>query len=359
MVMRMLEQEFKLKCGYILPNRLCKAALTEHLADKSGNLNQMHYNLYQKWANSGACVILTGNVMIDRDDQEGEGNVVIDSPTQIESLCKWVHAGGNQLWLQIGHAGALSNSNRPLSPSGVPYSGRNRSFPIPHVMNKNDILELKERYRIAAGLAKEAGFAGIEIHSAHGFLLNSFLSARTNYRTDEYGGSLENRVRLLSEVLDTCRAEVGSNYPIAVKINTKDNPQEDITSERIQICKIIDEIGVDILELSGGNYDYTPMLGEETPRNYFLDFARKVKKAGIKSALMITGGLRDVPDMEIILQRNDADLIGLGRPMIINPRLPVQILEGKVSRIPEQESDTLPVIEQLTWYWKRIKELAK
>ena len=253
---------------------------------------------------------------------------------------------------------SLSISKKPLSPSGIPYSGKIRTFAKPYAMSIEDIDDLKKKYAMAARLAQKAGFAGIEIHAAHGFLLNQFLSKKTNLRTDKYGGNLENRMRLLLDVISVARKEVGKEYPIAVKINTTDSAEENC-EERIQLCKNLDNAGVDIIELSGGNYDYTLMLGQEKCSNYFIDFAKKVKLSGVKCPILLTGGIRDAKTMEKIIGDGIADIIGLGRPMIIDPCLPSKILDSSVNKIASQEADKYPVMKQLEWYWNKIRDLAK
>lgn len=357
MLIKYLDRALKLPCGYIVQNRIAKAALTEHLAGKDGMPNEMHYSLYKKWAESGAGMILTGNIMLDKDDIECKGNIVIESSSSLNPLKKWVNAGGPRLWLQINHAGALSNSKRPLSPSGIAYSGKARSFPKPYAMSLLDIEDLKKRYALAARLAQKAGFAGIEIHAAHGYLLNQFLSPTTNLRKDKYGGNLENRIRLLHEIIGFIRKEVGKEYPVAVKINTRDTAEEKY-EERIELCRTLDN-AVDIIEFSGGNYDHLLMLGQEKCSNYFLDFSKKVKQIGVTCPIMLTGGIRYVNTMERIIGNGIADIIGLGRPMIIDPYLPSKILDSSLDKIAFQKADEYPVMRLLEWYCEKMKNLTK
>ncbi len=354
-----VNQCLKLKCGRLIKNRIAKSAISEHLAGEDGLPNKMHCRLYEKWAGSGAGIILTGNIMLDKEDTEGRGNIVISSPACLNSLKCWVNAGGPDLWLQINHAGALSSSSKPLSPSGIAYSGKSRSFAKSYAMSLEDIDDLKDRYALASRLALNAGFAGIEIHAAHGFLLNQFLSSFTNLRSDNYGGSLENRMRLLVEVIGVVRKEVGGEYPIAVKINTREGLEGKCENERIELCRTLNAAGVDIIEISGGSYEYTLMLGQEKSDNYFLDFAKKAKLSGVRCPLMLTGGVRDARVMENIIKEGIADIIGLGRPMIIDPCLPSKILESSVETIPPQDADKYPVMRQLEWYWEKISSLAK
>jgi len=358
MLIKCLDKALKLPCGRRIKNRIAKAALTEHFAGYDGLPNKMHYCVYEKWAQSGAGIILTGNIMLDKAGMEAKGNVVIQSRSDLDHLKMWVASGGPNLWLQINHAGALSTSKKPLSPSGVAYIGKERSFAKPYAMSVEDIDGLKKKYMLVAGLAQKAGFAGIEIHAAHGYLLNQFLSKKTNLRMDKYGGCLKNRMRLLEEVVGVVRGKVGSEYPIAVKINTRDSPEEKY-EERIELCRTLDAAGIDIIELSGGNYEYTPMLGSEKCGNYFFDFAKKVKLSGVKCPIMLTGGVRDVKIMEKIIEDGVADIIGLGRPMIIDPFLPSKILDSSIDKISSQEADNYPVMRQLEWYWGKMRDLAK
>ena len=346
-----IKKQLELPCGYVIENRIAKASLTEHLADQDYNPNDGHFRLYRKWSKSGAGINLTGNVMIDRNDVEGEGNVVIDNYDQLPLLKEWVKAGGSNLWLQIGHAGALSNSKRPLSPSGVTYTGK-RKFKQSYEVSLDDIKDVKRRFGLVSKLAKDVGFAGIEIHSAHGFLLNQFLSPDTNKRADSYGGSFENRIRLLLEVVDTVRKKVGESYPVAVKINSDEE-------DSLRLCLELDKAGVDLIELSGGNYENPVMLGKDKPQEYFRDFSISIKQSGVKCPILLTGGIRSIKSMEEIVSQGVSDMIGLGRPMILDPELPKKLLSGKLTQIDPIDEDNLEVMEQLNYYWSRLSALSK
>jgi 2,4-dienoyl-CoA reductase-like NADH-dependent reductase (Old Yellow Enzyme family) len=222
---------FTLPCGVTLKNRLCKAAMTEGIADSNNFATQRHINLYKKWASGGAGILLSGNVQVDKRYLEGPGNVAIEKETyldQIDNLRKWAEVGtrnNTQFWMQISHAGRQTpgaiNPN-PLSPSSVQLKIPGANYGIPTPMSVDDIEDVIQRFIFVAKIAKETGFTGIQLHAAHGYLLSQFLSPDINLRDDEWGGSITNRSRLMLRIIEGCRAELGNNFPIAVKLNSAD-----------------------------------------------------------------------------------------------------------------------------------------
>lgn len=349
-----INKKLKLPCGYVVKNRIAKAACTEHLAENNGNPNEKHFKLYSVWKGLG--LNLTGNIMLDRENLEGEGNIIIDEKTPFDLVKKWANSGEN-LWLQIGHAGAQSLSKKALSPSGIQIKSRNRSFTKPIPMTLEEIENLKSRYCYVSKLAKEAGFKGIQIHSAHGYLLNQFLSPNLNIREDKYGGSLENRMRLLLEIIQEVRIEVGNEYPISVKMNSSDGNSRRLTEEdRIKICLELEKVGVDLIEISGGSAIKPLMKGIEREVNTFAPFAYKLREKGLKCPLMLTGGIRDVNTMNKLIEEGIVDIIGLGRPLLANPNLGVELLNGKIEHIEKSEGDLIEdTYQHLNWYWERMK----
>ena len=219
-----------LPCGAILPNRLCKAAMTEGLSP-DGRPTEGHIQLYRMWAKSTAGLLITGNVQVDRHHLERPGNVVLqngnappDARAVFEQWADAARSGGGKVWMQLSHAGrqtpALVNPH-PYAPSAVPLAIPGR-FGSPLQMPESLIKHLVGSFARASAVAQAYGFDGVQVHAAHGYLLSSFLSPRTNLRTDAWGGSLDRRARLLLEIVGAVRAEVGPNFPVSVKLNSAD-----------------------------------------------------------------------------------------------------------------------------------------
>ena len=220
----MLDLPLALPCGAILSNRLAKAAMTEGLATPEGVPTNELERLYGLWSDGGAGLLLTGNVIVDRDHLERPGNVVIDREPDaaMAALRRWAEAGtraGNHLWAQISHGGRQvqkSVNPAPKSASDVQLALPGGQFAKPVPLTQEEIADLVDRWAIAAKACREAGFTGVQVHAAHGYLVSQFLSPRSNLRTDEYGGSLENRARFLLEIVRAVRAAVGPEFPLSV-----------------------------------------------------------------------------------------------------------------------------------------------
>jgi 2,4-dienoyl-CoA reductase-like NADH-dependent reductase (Old Yellow Enzyme family) len=268
-----LNQPFTLPCGVVVPNRLCKAAMTEGVANSKLQATQRHATLYKRWAEGGAGILITGNVLIDRNILERPGNVSIDpapefgEPEGMDALRAWAKAGtsnGNHLWMQISHAGRQSPryvTTQPVGPSAVQLELLGNYAP-PRALREDEILDLIQRFARVARIAKDAGFTGVQVHGAHGYLLSSFLSPVTNQRSDQWGGSLENRARFLLEAVRAVRKSVGPNFPVAVKLNSDDFRKGGFSNEEcLQVVKWLNEEKIDLLEISGGTYEQPRLLG--------------------------------------------------------------------------------------------------
>jgi 2,4-dienoyl-CoA reductase-like NADH-dependent reductase (Old Yellow Enzyme family) len=347
----LLNQPLALPCGQVLKNRLAKAALTEGLSDGWNRATERHVRLYRLWSEGGAGLVLTGNVQIDRTHLERPGNVVIDGNGGLEELRAYARAGtvgGNHLWMQINHPGRQTPEHlqpEPLAPSAVELHVPGAKFGRPRAMSEAQILEMIRRWAFVSTVARDTGFTGVQIHAAHGYLLSEFLSSITNRRTDAWGGSLENRARMLLEVVRAVRRAVGADFPVSVKINSADFQKGGFSSEECAsvVCWLGQE-SVDLVEISGGNYEQMQMLGsgddagadgravrESTRRReaYFLEFAEKMRPV-CTVPLMITGGFRSRAGMITALEAGGLDVIGLGRPMCVDPAVPRKLLEGSV-----------------------------
>ncbi len=229
--------------GLILPNRLVKAATSELLADTHNRATQAHETLYDTWARGCPGLLLTGNVQIDLRHLEHPGNVVIQgkqNPERLARLRAWSGAAkrhGSQVWMQLSHAGRQTNrwvNPNPVAPSAVPLNIPGVEFGTPVAMSDAEIRELITRFAQAAVVARETGFDGVQLHAAHGYLISQFLSPRANLRDDEWGGNLSQRSRFLLETVRAVRSAVGTDFPVAVKLNSADFQRGGFTFEECQ-----------------------------------------------------------------------------------------------------------------------------
>ncbi len=347
----LLAQPLRLPCGATLPNRLGKSAMTEGLADAQDRPTPALDTLYRTWSEGGTGLLLTGNVMIDKRYLERAGNVVLEDDRDLDLFKRWAAAGtvkGNHFWVQLSHPGrqcAKLINTQPLAPSDVQLKLL-AWYAQPRPMTEADIQEVIQRFARSAALVKAAGFTGVQIHGAHGYLLSQFLNPLVNRRTDQWGGSLENRARLLRTVVREVRQVVGPDFPLAVKLNSSDFQKGGFSFEEcVQVAQWLGEEGIDLLEISGGNYEQLSLLGmpaqevrDSTRKReaYFIEYARRIKDAA-KVPLMITGGFRSREVMEQALADGETDLIGLARPLCTHPDCAQQLLDQKLNALDDYE----------------------
>ena len=368
----LLAEPLLLPCGVVLPNRICKAALTEGLADGLNRATPRHVRLYRLWSQGGAGTEISGNVLVDRRYLERPGNVAIDGNGGRDSLRAFAQAGGvegNQVWMQINHAGRQSPrflTPEPVAPSAVPLTLSEKAYAPPRALGEAEIEDVIGRFVTVAREAKAAGFTGVQIHAAHGYLISEFLSPAANRRSDGWGGSIANRARLLLTILDRVRAEVGRGYPISVKLNSADFQKGGFSHEDcLSVVAMLNEAGVDLLEISGGTYDQPSMMGhgaelkESTRRReaYFLDYARTVRLVA-RMPVMVTGGFRTRQAMIRALASGDVDVIGLGRPMCVEPDLPRRLIAGQADGVRRYEDEIQPAKAGLGWFCLQLIRLA-
>lgn len=363
------EQPLTLPCGATLKNRLGKAAMTEGLATPLGSPTPRHATLYEKWARGGAGLLITGNIQVDGRYLERPGNVVIDGPqseAQLAALREYASSctrGDTHTWVQLSHAGRQTPkiiAPEPVGPSAIPMALPGGLFGTPRALETGEIERIIERFAHAARVCQEVGFTGVQIHSAHGYLLSEFLNPRANQRTDQWGGSLKNRARLLLQTVTAVREAVGPSYPVSVKLNSSDFQRGGYTfTDCQQVAAWLDEANIDLLEISGGNYEQPRMMklaglepvtesdlkestqagiSERTEQReaYFVEYARAIASE-VKTPLMVTGGFRSRVAMQAALESGAADIIGLARPLCVEPDAPRQLLSGKVDALPKWE----------------------
>lgn len=362
-----LGKPLTLPCGATLPNRIAKAAMTEGLATPDGVPTDKLDRLYGVWSDGGAGLLLSGNIQVDRGHLERPGNVVVDAEpdaAMAQALASWAQAatrGGNHFWAQLNHAGRQTQkmiNPAPKAPSAIKVGLPGGRFGLPVALTVEEIADIVRRFGVAAAACKTAGFTGVQIHAAHGYLFSQFLSPLTNQREDRYGGSLDNRARALLECVASIRAAVGPEFPVAVKINSADFQKGGFAFEdSLQVVQWLEAAGVDLIEISGGTYEQPKLLGiegveasaeqfvKESTRAreaYFVDFARAMQEK-VQVPLMVTGGLRRRDVMEQVIAEGSADVVGLGRPMCVMTDAPKRLLDG-LEELPryERELSLLP-----------------
>lgn len=348
--------------GAVIPNRIAKAAMEENMADGDHAPSVELINLYRAWAEGEAGLIITGNVMVDARAMTGPGGVVLDSERHLDRFKIWAEVSrsrGAQIWMQINHPGRqmlAGLGQETLAPSAIALDlgAQSKRFPMPRAMTAADIAEVQRRFVATARLAERAGFTGVEIHAAHGYLLSQFLSPLSNHREDQWGGSLENRARLLTDIVRSVRAAVAPGFAIAVKLNSADFQRGGFSPEDAKaVVGMLKPLGVDLVELSGGSYEVPAMMGASRDARtlareaYFLEFAREIAEVAAMP-LMVTGGIRRREVAETVITSGVA-MAGIATALAIAPDLPRRWRDGK--------SDA-PALKPITWKNKPLASSA-
>lgn len=370
-----LAEPLKLKSGTVIANRIAKAAMNEAMATADGRITPLHISLYEAWAKGGAGLLVTGNMMVDGNHMNEP--LVVDAlhDDNIGSLKKWADTaklGDTHIWPQLSHPGKQSPKMvnlAPVSPSVVPIP--NDMFVPPRALEEGEIEDIIERFGASAQRCKEAGFTGVQLHGAHGYLIGQFLSPHHNRRTDQWGGSFENRIRFVQRVYDNIRARTGDEFNIAIKINSSDFQKGGFGEEEsILTAEVLDDMGIDLIEVSGGSWENpvnrTGSVKESTRKReaYFLEYAEKVKKK-IKTPLMVTGGFRSAEGMTEAVESGAVDLVGLARPFAIDPDFAQHVLDN-----PNHCSNVVPIksglkklddmaIMEISWYTLQLQRIAQ
>lgn len=324
--------------GTTIKNRFFKSAMSEGMGTRDFQPKKNIATLYKRWAEGGTGLIITGNIMVDPKGTAEPGNIVFDKNSNMEILKNWAKQGqqhGAKVMVQLNHPGKQAPktiAKETVAPSAVPLgNGLNKLFSTPRALTTSEVEELVQKFVTSAKITKEAGFSGVQIHAAHGYLISQFLSPHDNRRTDKYGGSLENRMRFLKEIYLGMRVELGKNFTIGIKINSTDFKEDGLTEEdSLKTIIELANLGLDFVEISGGTYERPAMMGatsKSTNQVFFAEYSKKLKQK-IEIPVVVTGGIRSINAMNTLLNDNTTDFIGIARPLTIDPNIPNKIKQG-------------------------------
>jgi 2,4-dienoyl-CoA reductase-like NADH-dependent reductase (Old Yellow Enzyme family) len=351
-----------LRSGGTLRNRTAKAAMEEGMAGGSQLPDERLVSLYRRWGAGGAGLLITGNVMVHAEALTGPGGIVLDERAAVDPFARWAEAGragGAAMWMQISHPGRQVQAQMPgvaWAPSAVAIElgKHSKRFARPVAMTAAQIEATVGRFATTAALAEGAGFDGVEIHGAHGYLISQFLSPLVNRRDDGWGGSLENRARLLLDVVRAVRAAVGQTFAVAVKLNSADFQRGGFDADDAgRVIAMLEPLGVDLVELSGGSYESPAMSGRPADDRtvareaYFLELAAELAGAS-PLPLMLTGGITRRETAEAVLASGVA-VVGMATAIALTPDLPRRWRAG------EEATDQM---RPVTWTDKTLASAA-
>ncbi len=387
-----LAQPLTLPCGAVLRNRIAKSAMSEDLADVGNIPGERLFRVYQRWGAGGAGLLISGNIMVDRAALGEPGNVAVESDADLSALTKLAqsatmdafgHPTGTAMWAQINHPGRQAPRflvPKPVAPSAVPLTLPGAIFAAPRALTAEEIPAIIARFARTAALCKRAGYTGVQIHAAHGYLVSQFLSPLSNLRDDAWGGDAVRRRRFLVEIVRAIRAAVGPAFPIGVKLNSADFQRGGFDEEEsMDVVAALEAEGIDLLEISGGTYEKPATSGtiEATRAStlareaYFLTYARKVR-THTRLPLLLTGGFRSRSGMESALSEQvgtqaderagAVDMIGLARPFALEPEIARGLLDGTVteSRVQPRRTGVNQIdgFLEITWYTFQIHRIG-
>ncbi|APA14224.1 hypothetical protein sscle_12g089940 [Sclerotinia sclerotiorum 1980 UF-70] len=365
-----LAESTTLPCGLSLPNRICKGAMAEtmsttHIPDES------FLKAYGAWADGGWGMIITGNVQVSTKYLGNDKDVAHNSnPTEAtkaiwKSWAATCQRSGTPTIVQICHPGRQSPLmagdrgffEKTVAPSAVPLrlgkslierAASKLIFGTPRELTINDITGpggIIDEFVVGAKQCYEAGFKGVEIHGAHGYLLAQFLSPSSNIRTDEFGGTAKKRAEIVVRIINAIRKQTSKEFCIGIKMNSVDASSNESLTDSMEQIQCVVEAGIDFIEISGGTYENPRMMEGDAPtkksstssrESFFLEFAKSVREQFPSVVLMVTGGFRTRIGMEDALQSGACDLVGMARPAAIMPKLPKEIILNK--DIPDEEA---------------------
>jgi 2,4-dienoyl-CoA reductase-like NADH-dependent reductase (Old Yellow Enzyme family) len=355
-----LFEPLQLPCGLTLKNRIAKSAMSDCLGDGTGHPTAEQIRLYQRWAAGGLAVSIIGEVQLTAGYAENPGNLVLNEASDLHRFRELARHGsenGTRLWLQLGHGGALAYAptSSPKGPSALDLPGLRCAE-----MTLDEVRQLPSDFARTARLAQQAGFGGVQIHAAHGYLLSQFLSPLFNRRKDEYGGAIANRMRPLLEAVEATRAAVGPHFPVAVKLNSSDQLEGGFDKEgALEVVAALDRSSVDLIDISGGTYFPGAKSASDGTGHgpYFLEFAKRARAVTTKP-LMLTGGFKTRAQADDAVVSGAVDVVGLARALVLEPSLPDL---WKADRNPEPSFPRFshaPERGITAWYTMRLTEIG-
>ncbi|MEM9781829.1 MAG: NADH:flavin oxidoreductase/NADH oxidase family protein [Pseudomonadota bacterium] len=355
-----LFEPLTLPCGIVLKNRIAKSAMSDSLGDGTGHPSAEQATLYRTWAEGGAAVAIIGEVQGTPAYAEKPGNLVLDTAADLDrfrDLAAWGGSNGAQIWPQLGHAGALAHApiSAPKGPSALDLPGLRCA-----ALSVEEIERLPGQFAATARLAQRAGFGGVQIHAAHGFLLSQFLSPLFNRRTDDHGGPIQNRMRLLLQTIGAVRAAVGSAFVIAVKLNATDQLEGGLDQDdALAVVAALQTTSVDLIDISGGTYFPGAKAASDGAGAgpYFLEFAGRAR-ARTGKPLMLTGGFKTRAQAEDAVTSGAVDIVGLARALILQPALPMLWQQGEMARPAFPRFADAPEGGITAWYTMRLTEIG-
>ena len=328
--------------GMAMRNRMVRSATWEGMCEQDGRPTERLINCYRDLAKGGVGLIITGYAFVRLDGKHNPGQMGIHTDNFADDYKKMtnaVHEAGGKIAVQLVHAGGQANTEiagrQPLAPSAVKVA----QFPeMPAELTKDEISKIITAFGEAARRAKAWGFDAVQLHGAHGFLINQFLSPLTNRRNDEYGGSIENRSRFVLEVYRKVRKTVGDDYPVLIKLNAADHTGGGLEiDDSVYAAKKLAEAGINAIEVSAG----TSASGEKSPvrtkinksekEAYNLKPARRIKDA-VSCPVIVVGGFRSYRVAEKAIREDGVDYISMARPLIREPGLANRWLQGDRKR---------------------------
>ncbi|EFV11831.1 NADH:flavin oxidoreductase/NADH oxidase family protein [Segniliparus rugosus] len=383
-----IAEPLTLRCGQTLPNRLMKSALSEGLGNLAGAPSSRLLGLYERWSLGGYGLVVTGNIMIDRRHRVEPGNVVVEDERHLPALSRWAKTFQDNtdapLWAQINHPGRqatnMLNIAKAVAPSAV-RANTSRFTGKPRELRAEEVENLLDRYAATAVVLEAAGFRGVQLHAAHGYLITQFLSPLANRRTDEWGGDPERRRRFLLEAVRRVRARVSPSFAVGVKLNSADFQRGGFSEEESrEVIRALAAEAVDLIEISGGTYESPAMMGRPQAQStkareaYFLDYAKTAREHAGPVPLAVTGGFRSKAAMTDAVASGAVDMVGLGRPAITFPEAASILLNDKTDRLPShvvQVGTARPVVAKvidlkqidsaldLGWHSLQIRRISK
>ena len=350
----------RLPCGATLKNRIVKSAMSDSLGDGRGGATPEQGRLYRRWANGGLALAIVGEVQGQPGFAEKPGNLVLDDASHMARFRDLAAAGsvnGAALWLQLGHAGALAYpaTSAPMGPSALTLPGLQCT-----TMPADMVRRLPEDFARTARLARQAGFGGVQVHAAHGFLLSQFLSPLFNRRDDAYGGPIGNRMTPLLDTIAAVRAGVGPDFPVGVKLNSSDMLQGGLTeAQALRVVVALDRTSVDLLNISGGTYfPGAKSSGDSSGKGpYFIEFAARAR-ALTDTPIMLTGGFKTRQQAVAAVAGGVVDAVGMARALVLDPDLPRHWQAGKNPNPAFPRFADAPEGGVTAWYTLQITDIG-